>query len=215
MRRVRLSTAIPLLVAAVAVVAGGRRAAAQEPQPIHPFGPRRSVPTEARPGVVRLSDGNALYGQLYLTPGKRWRFYDEKLKRYIELPLRVIERVEVTVAREWLEKEWRFREAASNEKVYTGRKYPARVLHYKITLINGRQLEGRGSTVLYAKVPGARRARKLILRERQKGKPGQTLKQLVYVREIDFRAEAVERFRQQQQQRQRATQSDHDVNPRK
>ena len=184
-------------------------AAAQDSRPINPFGTRRPQPSDAPPGVVRLSNGKVYCGDVYLTPGKRWRFYDEKLSRYVELPLRVVRRVQVEVVREWLEKEWRFREAANNEKVYTGRKYPARILRFKVTLINGRQLVGRGSTVLYVRTGGTRRAKKFILKERQKGKPGQSLKQLVYVQEIDFRPEVVEQYRQP------AAREGHDVQPRK
>jgi len=165
-------------------------------EPLNPFAPRPAVPASARTGVIQLSDGTALCGPIWLTPGKRWRFYDEKLRRYLELPLRVVERVEVEVVKEWLEKEWRFREAASNEKVYTGRKYPVRLLRFKVTLSNGRTLVGTGSTVFYVRDrKTAKHARKLILRQRQKGKPGQALKSLIYVRSIDFRPDAIQRYR--------------------
>lgn len=166
------------------------------PNPVNPFASVNPVPSEAKKGAIHFSDGRIIRGDIYLTPGLRWRFFDEKTHRYLQLPLSIIERVEAIVEREWMEREWRFKEAGSDVKVYTGRTYPARILRHRVTLRNGRVLEGRGSTVLYVQPeptpdrqtePGhPPRPVKVILQERQKGRPGESLKDLVYVKKIEF-----------------------------
>ncbi len=198
---------IPRWLAVVAVLVGATVAYPQvatenegqnKSKPLNPFGPPlRPVPQDARRAVIELSNGKKLRGLLYLTPGLRWRFYDEKAKRYLRLPLSAIRRIDAGVRKEWMEREWRFREAASNEKVYTGRTYPVRILSYRVTLKNGRVLTGRGSAVLYfvpeSKEKGGKahvgewhKRHKLIIQERQKGKPGETLGKLVYIKSIVF-----------------------------
>lgn len=192
-----------LLAAVLTFLSANSVAPGQETAPaLNPFAPRPAIPANARRGTVRFSNGKVLEGHIYLTPGLRWKFFDEKHKRYLQLPLRAIKRVEALVEREWMEREWRFKEAASNEKVYTGRTYPARKLKYRVTLSNGTVLVGTGSTVLYV-VPesdgsppersGTRsKPTKIILQQRQKGKPGEKLKDLVYVKSIEFDAEGVD-----------------------
>jgi hypothetical protein len=39
--------------------------------------------------------------------------------------LKAIARIDCTVIKEWIERGWRFKENASDEKYYTGRTYPA------------------------------------------------------------------------------------------
>ena len=51
--------------------------------------------------------------------------------------------------REWMEREWRFKETTSDEKVYTGRSYPAREYLHTITLADGRKITGPLSTIVY------------------------------------------------------------------
>ncbi len=100
---------------------------AAEPPAINPFGKAPSEREDAVPGYVELSDGSVHPGMIYLTRDKRLQIYDEQLERQREVPLQAVKEIECSVKREWMEREWRFKETTSDEKVYTGRTYPAGV----------------------------------------------------------------------------------------
>ena len=55
--------------------------------------------------------------------------------------------------REWVEKQWKFKETASDEKMYTGHSYPAREYAFKVTLRDGRMLTGPLSAIIYVRAP--------------------------------------------------------------
>lgn len=172
-----------------------------EPPPaINPFGPTPSEREDSTPGYVELSDGTIHAGMVYLTRDKRLQVYDEKLQRQREIPLRVVGQIECKVLKEWMEKEWKFKDAASATKMYTGREYPAREYVHVITLQDGRTIEGPLSGIVYvqerleASAPGGYRpvapAQKFLLHKRDKGEFGDDLKKLVYVKRIKLGEEA-------------------------
>ncbi|MCS7237952.1 MAG: hypothetical protein NZ899_06745 [Thermoguttaceae bacterium] len=171
---------------------------AQEPPAINPFGPRPAVREDAVPGYVELSDGTVLVGQIYMTRDKRLKIYDEAMKRQREIPLSAVKEIECKILKEWMEKEYRFRETTRDEKYYTGREYPAREYEHVITLKDGRKISGGLSEILYVapladqenpKEPGE--PTRVILHKRHKGEIGQTLKQLVYVKVVKLGEEAL------------------------
>ena len=84
-----------------------------------------------------------------------------------------------------MEKEWRWKENANDEKVYTGREYPMRELETVLHLKDGRTLTGPLTTLIY--VANANGDQRFLLHKRQKGDPGMKLADLVYVKLVDFR----------------------------
>ena len=139
--------AILPLIAAVQVKAQ------QEPPALNPFGTPSERPDQRRddavPGFVETSDGKVHSGQVFLTRDARLKIYDESQKKHREIPLKAIKRIDCTILKEWVEKEWRFKENASDEKYFTGRTYPSREYSHKITLRNGqtsRERSRRSST---------------------------------------------------------------------
>ena len=169
---------------AVAVLLTSMTTASDTPPTIRPFGPRKVTRSDAIPGYVELSDGTVYPGRLYLTRDARLKIFDATAKRQREIPLRVVRKIQCKAEREWLEKEWRFKENASDEKVFTGRSYPARECVHTITLQDGRKIVGPLSAIVYvARKEGAKPTR-LLLHKRQKGPVGTQLKSLVYVRTI-------------------------------
>jgi hypothetical protein len=132
--------------------------------------------------------------------------YDEKLERNREVPLEAVKQVDCIVKREWMEKEWKFRETTSDEKMFTGRTYPSREYTHRITLRDGRTIAGPLSAIIYVQ-PAAASAdakdaaapaktpetRQFILHKRDKGEPGTDLQSLVYVRCIKLGKEALGR----------------------
>jgi hypothetical protein len=130
-----------------------------------------------------LSDGSEHAGRIFLTRELRLKILDERSRRFREVPLEAIRRLDCEPRREWVEKEWRFRANASDEKVYTGRTYPARDYVHTITLRDGRTIRGPLSAIVY--VDGQDGAvERFLLHQRDKGEPGTDLESLRYVRSI-------------------------------
>jgi hypothetical protein len=175
---------------------------AAEPPTINPFGPtpaqRDWQRDDAVPGCVELSDGSVHSGLIYLTRDKRVKIYDQQLERQREIPLRVVRQIDCAVEREWIEREWHFKETTSDEKIYTGRTYPAREYLHTITLRDGRSITGPLSEIIYlqpqddsSRSAGHRaepKVEKFLLHKRDKGELGQDPKSLIYVKRIKLGA---------------------------
>ncbi len=187
------------------LAAAGSWAAAEEPPALNPFGPVQQDRDDALPGYVEMSDGKVLAGNVYLTRDRRIKVYDEQMKRQREIPLAKVKQVETKVKREWMEKEWRFKELALDEKVFTGRSYPVREYIHTITLTDGRTITGTiDETVVFVQPftyspreggtgykPQAE-ASKFILYQENKGEMGAELKSIKYIKVIKLGKEALE-----------------------
>lgn len=139
----------------------------------------------SRPGTITLSDGRVIEGTIATTRDKPLRLWDEAAGKYHDIPLALVRSLVATVTWERDEREWQFKESGSDIKVYTGRTYPARETAYVVTLVNGQQL--RGTVTLPLTVTSDAGSSRHFLHKRAKGEPGQTLKDLVYVRRVDFK----------------------------
>jgi len=183
--------------------AGLSRAAQGQDNPpeLNPFGPstKAGARDDAVPGYVELSDGTIRPGRIYLTRDARLKIFDAKTERQREVPLKAIHRLDGAVLREWLEPEWRFKENANDEKVYTGRSYPSREYVHAITLRDGRTLRGPLSALMYVAPETGGEPEKLLLHKRDKGPAGTTLKSLVYVRTIRLGEDALSEGKQKAQ----------------
>ena len=166
----------------------------QEPPAVNPFGPRDKSRPDALPGYLERSDGLIHAGLIYLTRDARLKIFDEDQKRTRDVPLNAVKRIDGTVKREWMEREWRFKENANDEKVYTGRSYPSREYLHTITLHDGRTIRGSLSAIIYvqAESPSDSEPKKFLLHERDKGQPGTELKSLAFVRTIELGDKAFE-----------------------
>lgn len=138
----------------------------------------------ALPGVIELIDGNQLPGGLYTTVEKPWIVWSESTKSWRRVDFLTLLSIEAVVEEERMELDWRWKGMGEPEKVYTGKKYPMRRMHWRFKLIDGSVVEGstKGQPVfveLAGKVSGP-----FILAERMKGELGQTLEELPYVRKI-------------------------------
>ena len=136
-------------IAMVALLVRWSAICAAEPPAINPFSPAPSQRDDAVPGCIELSDGSIHSGLIYLTRDKRLQIYDESVQRQREVPLQAVKQIDCTVKREWLEREWKFKETTSDEKLYTGRSYPAREYLHTITLKDGRTITGPLSAIVY------------------------------------------------------------------
>jgi hypothetical protein len=177
---------------------------AAEPPALNPFARNPAMAGEredAIPGYVEMSDGSIHYGRLYLTRDKRIQIYDATIERQREIPLDKVAQLECKVMKEWIEKDWRFKELALDEKLYSGKSYPAREYKYALTLQDGRTIEGSTSGIVYLipgdygpTKPGEYRPEgdpeRYFLHKRDKGKVGEQLKDLKYVKSIKLGEEA-------------------------
>jgi len=171
---------------------------ADEPPTVNPFAAQAASDLDAQPGCVELSDGKVYVGMTHLTRDARLKIYDDTLKRQREIPLGVVERIDCEVRREWMEKEWRFKELTADEKLVTGQEYPVREYVHAITLRDGRKIKGPLAALVYLRPEASAsdrtsdKPRRFVLHKRDKGKPGTDLKSLVYVRSIRLGKKAME-----------------------
>jgi hypothetical protein len=125
---------------------------AEEPPALaNPLSKRREtdVREDTMPGYVEMSNGEVFPGLLYITRDKRLEIYDVELKRQRTIPVTKISKIECNVEKEWMEKLWRFKELASDEKMYTGESYPCRIFTYTLTLDDDREIEAPMSGLIF------------------------------------------------------------------
>ncbi len=184
-------------------------------EPVNPFaaGEKDGVRKDAVPGYVELSSGAKVPGRLYTTRAKRVKIFNLQKEVYEYVPVPAVRQIETLIEWERLEKEWRFKEAGSPEKVYTGRSYPARKFAYRLTLLGGHTITGHilGQPLYLARPSRASPSRasgssdgssdgsndegktdRFILHDRQKGPMDTTLEDLVYIRSVTLGQEAYE-----------------------
>lgn len=197
------SPALRAAVAILATLAGTLSLRAAEPPALNPFGQTPTEREDAVPGYLELSDGSIHAGLIYLTRDKRLQVYDKEKQRQREIPLNVVKKIECSVKKEWLEKEWRFKESANDEKIYTGRSYPVREYLHTLTLNDGRTITGPLAAMVYVQPQQHNAVRpedrqptaqpeQFLLSKRSKGEMGTTLKSLIYVKRIKLGKDAVE-----------------------
>jgi hypothetical protein len=151
-------------------------------QPVPPFAERKAEGERA--GTILRSDGKQTEGRLATTPGKPIRVWESGQKRYVDLPWESIASIEAKILWERDEPEWRFKESGHDEKVFTGKTYPAREMEYTFQLVNGDIITGGAVAPVYVRV--GEKTTQYVLHKRDKGPPGQTLGELVYVKRIVF-----------------------------
>lgn len=145
----------------------------------------KAVPPGSVPGRLLLSNGDRVSGHVHLTRDAVLKFTDPDKKKLLRIRLDELTHIEQRVIIERMEKEWRWLENANDRKVYTGREYPMRKLQTVLHMKTGRILHGVAAALLFVSNENARR--RFVLHKRQKGKPGTSLSDLIYVKLVDFR----------------------------
>ena len=177
MRKAVLGLALLLVAAALP--------AAQDEAPKTPIAKTTSI-EDARYAEVRLSDEKILRGDLFLRGSRRLKIFDREKKRFREFELKLIRRIDVTAVKEVREDVWRWLEAGSDEKVYTGDFYWWRQYDTTLTLSGAKTVTGSVRAPVYLRVD--EKVTRFILHDRHKGKTNQPLEKLVYVTSIDLEA---------------------------
>ena len=159
--------------------------AGEAENPANPFaaGEESGVRKDAVPGYVELSSGAKVPGRIFTTRAERVKIFNLEKEVYEYVPVPAVRKIETVIEWERMEKDWRFKEAGSPEKVYTGRSYPARKFAYRLTLVNGHTITGHIlGQPLYLARDG--KADRFILHDRQKGPLDSTLEDLVYLKRV-------------------------------
>lgn len=148
---------------------------------------------DALPGVVGLSDGQVLAGMIYTTLDKDLEVWVESQKRFRHVPPLLALSVSAVAVNEEMEKEWRWKEMGSDDRVETGRSRPIRRLEWKLHLIDDSTLVGsiKGQPI-WVRAADGKTAGPFVLNERQAGEYGQKLADLVYIKQIVFSRRAME-----------------------
>ncbi len=149
----------------------------------HPFGRGSRVRRpDALPGVAILSDGTIHPGGLYTTRDRNWEVWVESRKRWRHIPPILVLSIEAVVIEQGMDKEWRWKEMGSDEKIFTGRARPVRRFRWRFHLIDDSVVTGSVKGQPLWIDAGAKPLGPYILHERSAGQYGQTLKDLVYLK---------------------------------
>lgn len=153
-------------------------------EPPAPF--KRRPSKHVRKGAVVLSSGTRITGETRTTIGKPWRFFHRAGSKYVDVDFSEVVSVGVAVEKEVVERIWRWKESASDERVYTDKYY---IWHKYITTLalrDGTVLKGDLQARVY--VNDGQKKHSLDLHKRCKGKitTKDKLKPPVHIRRIVF-----------------------------
>lgn len=133
---------------------------------------------------IEYSDGITVKGRLrimgsrplVITPlgGNQRRFNSEDISR-----------IEQRLEKASLEKPWTFKEAGKPEKIYFDGEYPLLNFITRVTLTTGELIEGHVISAVYV-FQGESGKNKIFLKRQIKGKVGQQIRDVVYVKDMRF-----------------------------
>ena len=181
--------------------AGGATASAAAGAPGQGISGGRSPDSEpasrddALPGALLLSDGRLLPGRLLTTRDRDWEVWVEAEQRWRHIPPVAVLSISAQVIEQGMDKEWRWKEMGSDERVFTGRERPIRRFLWRFRLIDGSVVTGAVKGQPLWVESGGQRHGPFVLQERSAGQFGQGLDELVYLQKavISVRAAALER----------------------
>jgi hypothetical protein len=139
-----------------------------------------TAPKRARAAVLALSSGKTIKGPVWTTLATPLRVYQDASKTYKDVDLDLVARLDVVVDEAVMEDDWRWLKEGSDQKIYSGKKYPNVTLHYRLTLQNGQVVEGPVVAPMFV-LDGAKLLN-LALYKKKKGELGQTLQDIVYIK---------------------------------
>jgi hypothetical protein len=139
-------------------------------------------PSDARTGTITLSDDTPFNGPIWTTPHKPFRIWVDADKTYHDLDLASVQQIDVVVDSARDEPEWRWLKEGSDQKVYSGKTYPALILRYRFTLSDRSTVTGAVTAPIYCVSEG--KLRTLPLYKTYNGPIGKTLNDVAYIKQI-------------------------------
>ncbi len=135
-----------------------------------------------RRGVVVLSDGKVITGQIWTTLRTPFRVWLAGIKQYRDLDIRLIKSIHVKILRAHLIRQWRWQQEGSDIKVYSGLTKPRISFAYRFILLNGKSVTGTLIAPLYVRT--AHHRYNLLMYKRIEGKIGEKIGGIVYVKSV-------------------------------
>lgn len=185
----------PLPEAGEKAAPGDERGGAENGRPEHvnPFRERAAVPKYARPARITFSDKKVLEGHVWARADKPLRIYNRAERAHQDYFLSDLRRIEVTPEIEEFERDWRWKNQGSSEKVYLDTGYLWTQFLTTLTLSDGARVTGdcvgqfyiqlldgkRESWVLYKKLNN-RQGPDVPNKKRDEQPP------LIYVKTVEF-----------------------------
>ncbi len=156
---------------------------------VHPFAATNgNTSLEVRTGVVKLSDGRVISGQVWTTLKTPFRVWLADIKQYRDIDMRLIKQIQVRVLSAREIRDWRYQQEGSDIKNYSGKTRPRISFAYRFTLLSGKAITGTLDAPLYVRSAG--HTSNLIMYKRVEGKLGEKLSAVVYVKSVKFKTTA-------------------------
>jgi len=150
---------------------------------VHPFGASNGNTSLAiRNGIVTLSNGTVLSGQVWTTLKTPFRVWLADIKQYRDIDIRLIKNIQVHVLSAKEIRDWRYQQEGSDIKNYSGKTRPRIRFAYTFTLLKGKPITGTLDAPLYVRAHG--HTSNLIIYKRVEGKLGEKLSAVVYVKSV-------------------------------
>jgi hypothetical protein len=181
-----LSTARPAATAPAPVTSPSAPEFRPTPAASQPAPPAPPIPARARQATLTLSTGKVLTGNVWTTADTPFRIFAADEKTYHDVDLALVARIDVKVLQEGLEDDWRWLKEGSDQKIFSGKKYPAVTLAYRFTLQNGQTVEGGVVAPLY--FSDGHTTQTFALYKKLKGPLDSPLKGLTYPRTLTLSA---------------------------
>ncbi len=135
-----------------------------------------------RQGKVILSNGRVLRGEISTTVDTPFRIWISSIKRYRDISLMRIRRMDVQILAQREIRQWRYLQNGSDIKVYSGKTQPWFRFAYTFTLLHGEKIAGTVVAPLFVRT--RRHRYNLLLSKHLEGKIGEPVAEVVYVQHI-------------------------------
>jgi len=162
--------------------------------PDNPPAVSSAAPDFALPGVVEMSDGSVLAGHIATVGDGPLNVWVADEKRWRLVPPAAVLGMSAKIVKEEMFQQWRWQGMGQPEKVFTGKAYPLRQLEWTLILADGSTMTGtiKGQPLYVYPVSGGN-FKTVIIPDRQKGRTGQKLTDLVYPKTIIFSRKAIKK----------------------
>jgi len=160
--------------------------AADEPE--SPLRGMRGPRDDARPGWVQLSDMTVLAGSVYTSLSKAIAIFDQDAKKYERVAWDEIATIDISIAENTLEQDWRWKEGGSDQKIYTNLYYVWHKYRTTITKKDGTTITGDVAAPVWVAPQDEGKVRRVTLHKRNKGEKAKrgAIKEPVYPQRIVF-----------------------------
>jgi len=168
-----------------------KEAEAQEKAANEPESPLQAAAKgrhDDRPGWVQLSDMKVLVGSIYTGLGKPLVIFDQDAKKYERVQWDDIATIEVSIAENTLEQDWRWKEGGSDQKLYTNLYYIWHKYQTSITMKDGNAIAGDVAAPLWVAPKEEGKTCRVTLHKRSKGEKAKrgAIKEPIYPQRIVF-----------------------------